>query len=73
MDVERAAIGWRIAKAGDEQDAANFAYDHMDEILGEIVLLQSFLERLLDTALPASTLRVPPYLVEAIKEALRRE
>jgi len=31
----------------------------------------NLLERLLDTALPSSTLRVPNYLVEAIKDVLR--
>jgi len=29
------------------------------------------LERLLDSALPSSILRIPPYLVEAIKDVLR--
>jgi len=43
LDVERAAIGWRIAKAGDEQDAADFAYDYMDEILAEVARLRAAL------------------------------
>jgi hypothetical protein len=33
IDWERAAIGWRLAQAGDEQDAANWAYDHLDDLL----------------------------------------
>jgi hypothetical protein len=33
IDWERAAIGWRLAKAGDEQDAANWAYDQLDDLL----------------------------------------
>jgi hypothetical protein len=33
VDWEQAAIGWRIAKVGDEQDAANWAYEHLDDLL----------------------------------------
>lgn len=40
LDVERAAIGWRIAQAGDEQNAADFAYKHMDDILAEVQQLR---------------------------------
>jgi len=37
----------------------------------EVARLRAVLEKILDTALPSSTFRMPPYLVEAIKEALR--
>lgn len=47
FDLDSAAIGWRLAQAGDEQDAAKWAYDHSDELLAEIEdltkLAQSYL------------------------------
>jgi hypothetical protein len=34
--------------------------------------MKALLEKLLDTALPATVLRVPPYIVEAMKDVLRQ-
>ena len=46
VDWERAAIGWRIALAGDEQDAANWAYEHVSDLLRACDELRAENERL---------------------------
>jgi uncharacterized membrane protein YccC len=56
-----------------EQDhkLADRYQEHREAAESEVERLRAVLEKILDTALPSSTFRMPPYLVEAIKDALR--
>jgi hypothetical protein len=36
VDVERAAIGWRLANTGDEMDIADWASQHVDSLLAAL-------------------------------------
>jgi hypothetical protein len=45
VDPEQAAIGWRLASAGDEQDAANWAYEHVEDLIAEVERLRGAMHK----------------------------
>lgn len=55
------------------QDLYDVLLARCERAEAKVEVMRSLLERLLDTALPASMLRVPPSLAEAIKEVLSTE
>lgn len=57
MNIEPDTVvsSWHLARNGDEQDAANWAYDHVDELLAEIERLRDGLALVAQYPQPSSS------------------